>query len=98
MYHIDIDDFYVINKKVWDGKSDASITFRNDELKNLAIIVENDLIQASLSHNLPKYSNVKVLYSNQIKDFTEKDHEVELTLNDGSKFSTKVLIGQFEYL
>lgn len=78
---------------VWDARSDAVITFKNDYQGNLAIIVENDLIQASLIQNLPKYSNVKVFYSKQIKDFTEKLNSVELKLDDGSSISTRILIG-----
>lgn len=79
--------------KVWDAKSDAMIAFKNDTLTNLAIIVENDLIQASLNNNLKKYPNIKVLYSSQIKDFTEKLQTVELKLHDGSLISTRLLIG-----
>lgn len=70
------------------------ITFKNDSLSNLAIIVENDLIQASLSQNLSKYPNVKVFYSSQIKDIVEKTHSVELKMKDDSLISTKILIGK----
>lgn len=81
-------------KKVWDGCSDAAISFRNDDDSNLAIIVENDLIQASLSENLNKIENLRVIYSNQLKDFKVNDNEVELKLNDNINIKTKLLIGR----
>lgn len=69
------------------------ITFKNENLSNLAIIVENDLIQASIARNLPKFSNINVFYSKQIKDLAQKAQSVEIKLDDGSLITTKLLIG-----
>lgn len=62
-------------------------------MENLAIIVENDLIQASLSQNLSKYPNVSVFYASQVKDFDNKEHHVEMKLADDRRIFTKLLIG-----
>jgi 2-octaprenyl-3-methyl-6-methoxy-1,4-benzoquinol hydroxylase len=59
----------------------------------LAIIVENDLIQASLAQRLGEYSNLKVFFSNQIVDFDDKEQHIELKLANKSKIFTKLLIG-----
>ena len=82
---------------MWDACSDASISFRHEneaEDTNLAIIVENDLIQASLSEKIDKFSNLKVIYSNQIKDFKVNDQSVDLKLSDNINLKTKLLIGK----
>lgn len=78
---------------VWDGSSDSFITFHGTNHDNLALIVENDLIQASLSHNLNKYENVNVFYSSEIKDFKSNINNVDIKLKDGKELSTKLLIG-----
>ena len=82
-----------MKKKVWDASSDASITFRNEDGSNLAIIVENDLIQESLNKNIQNMDNVKVFYSSQIKDFKQDFQTVEIKLGDNSSLTTKLLIG-----
>ena len=82
--------------KVWDACSDASISFRHEneiDDTNLAIIVENDLIQASLADKIDKFSNLKVIYSNQLKDFKVNDQSVDLKLSDNISLKTKLLIG-----
>lgn len=81
---------------VWDACSDACISFRHEneaEDTNLAIIVENDLIQASLSEKINKFNNLKVIYSSQIKDFKVSDQAVDLKLSDNVNVKTKLLIG-----
>jgi ubiquinone biosynthesis monooxygenase Coq6 len=79
--------------RVWDGSSDASISFSNDDGSNLATIVENDLIQASIIDRLQAISNVQLIYSNQIKHFEQNEHSVKVQLNDDSIINTKLLIG-----
>ena len=77
---------------VWDGSSDSFISFHGQE-DNLAIIVENDLIQASLSNDLDKVDNLNIFYSSQVKDFNSNSQNVNLKLNDGKEINTKLLIG-----
>lgn len=56
--------------------------------------MENDLILASLTRDLTKHDNLKVLNSTKIKDFSANDQIVDLKLNDDSSISTKLLIGK----
>lgn len=78
---------------VWDGSSDAHISFDNEDNSNLAIIAENNLIQASLAKDLHSFENLKVHYSSQIKDFKVEDSKVDILLKDESKIRTSLLIG-----
>jgi 2-polyprenyl-6-methoxyphenol hydroxylase-like FAD-dependent oxidoreductase len=65
----------------------------------LAIIVENDLIQASLDKRVKDFKNIEILYSSQLKDILQEDGDfVKLKLNDGSFINTKLLIGLFCFL
>ncbi|CAF0735958.1 unnamed protein product [Brachionus calyciflorus] len=83
----------VHNMHVWDGSSDAFISFKNEEGSNLAWIVENDLILASLNRNLSNFDNVKVFYSNKIQSFDQNEQSVDLKLKDDCSIRTKLLIG-----
>jgi ubiquinone biosynthesis monooxygenase Coq6 len=80
---------------VWDGSSDASISFRNEDGSNLALVVENDLIQASLNRGLKQSDNLKILYSSKVKDLKQNFQNVELELNDqtGTRINAKLVIG-----
>jgi ubiquinone biosynthesis monooxygenase Coq6 len=85
----------VHNMHVWDGSSDASISFRNEDGSNLALVVENDLIQASLNRGLKQSDNLKILYSSKVKDLKQNFQNVELELNDqtGTRINAKLVIG-----
>lgn len=82
---------------MWDASSDASISFRNEDGSNLALVVENDLIQASLNQNLKSVENLKILYSSKVKDLKQESQNVELTLNDKTTINTKLVIGKIVY-
>jgi len=79
---------------VWDASSDASISFRNEDGSNLALVVENDLIQASLNQNLKSIDNLKILYSSKVNDLKQNFQNVELILNDKTIINTKLVIGK----
>jgi 2-polyprenyl-6-methoxyphenol hydroxylase-like FAD-dependent oxidoreductase len=79
---------------VWDASSDASISFRNEDGSNLALVVENDLIQASLNQNLKGIDNLKILYSSKVNDLKQNFQNVELILNDKTIINTKLVIGK----
>ena len=81
-------------QKVWDASSDASISFRNEDGSNLACVVENDLIQASLNQNLKQYENVSVLYSNKVTNIKQEYQSVQLKLTDEKTINTKLVIGE----
>ena len=59
----------------------------------MALIVENDLIQASLVRLLPKYENIKVMHSNQVDQFKTSDQCVDIKLKDDKRVKTNLLIG-----
>lgn len=79
--------------QVWDGSSDSHIVFANDDASNLAVIVENNLIQSSLTRDLGKFSNIDILYSSQLEKFNVDGSIVDLTLSGERKLSTSLLIG-----
>ncbi len=79
---------------MWDASSDASISFRNEDGSNLALVVENDLIQASLNQNLKGIDNLKILYSSKVNDLKQNFQNVELILNDKTIINTKLVIGK----
>lgn len=60
----------------------------------MAIIVENDLVQASLDHRIKDFKNVDILYSRQLKDIEKEEGGcLKLKLSDDSFINTKLLIG-----
>ncbi len=80
--------------KVWDACSDSMINFQSND-DNLAVIVENDLIQASLYNTVKKFDNIKIIYSTQVQDIINIDGEehVQIKINDKNFIFTKLLIG-----
>jgi hypothetical protein len=58
------------------------------------MIIENDLVQESLTRLLPKISNLEVFYQSKINNFEHKDQFVELKLNNDKLLRTKLLIGK----
>ena len=74
----------------WDGSSDSFITFERDET-NLSLIVERDLIQASLLNNLNKIENLKLI-SGQVKEIANTG-DINLKLMDNTQLNAKLLIG-----
>lgn len=80
---------------MWDGSSDAYISFSKEDGSHLALIVENELILASLKRNLYNLKNVKVFNSNKIEDFSQNNQNIDVKLKDDLKLKTKLLIGFF---
>lgn len=74
----------------WDGSSDSFITFERDQ-SNLSLIVERDLIQASLLNNLNKIENLKLI-SSQVKEIANTG-DINLKLMDNTQLNAKLLIG-----
>ncbi len=85
--------------KVWESCSDSVITFQSDEDKNLAFLVENDLVQASLDQRIKDFKNVEVLYSSQLKEILKQNgneaNVLQLKLKNDTLINTKLLIGTF---
>ena len=74
----------------WDGSSDSFITFEREDA-NLSLIVERDLLQASLLNNLNKIENLKLI-SSQVKEVTNTG-DINLKLTDDTQLNAKLLIG-----
>ncbi|KAM6960875.1 ubiquinone biosynthesis monooxygenase COQ6, mitochondrial [Aplochiton taeniatus] len=89
--------------QVWDACSDALITFDKDnQLEEMAYIVENDVIVAALNRQLDTLSeNVNVQYQAKVVKYSwPRSHQaadcipwVQLTLASGHTLQTKLLIG-----
>ncbi|KAI8784546.1 ubiquinone biosynthesis monooxygenase COQ6 mitochondrial [Biomphalaria glabrata] len=94
----------VLRMQVWESCADAMITFNNDDMTEaLAYIVENDIILAGIMKALKSFKDrVEVRYQAKATSYSNIDSQsvsstklpyVEMTLNDGSKLRTKLLIG-----
>ncbi|CAD5114549.1 DgyrCDS3667 [Dimorphilus gyrociliatus] len=84
--------------QVWDFASDSTITFNNPNPEhNLAFIVENDVIVDALVEQIKECENVSMRSGTRVEKFAIPSNEstdlVELTLEDGEKILTRLLIG-----
>uniref|UniRef100_A0A665WZF6 Ubiquinone biosynthesis monooxygenase COQ6, mitochondrial n=1 Tax=Echeneis naucrates TaxID=173247 RepID=A0A665WZF6_ECHNA len=89
--------------QVWDACSDALITFDKENLQEeMAYIVENDIVVASLTKQLDSMSdNVQVEYRSKVVKYrwprphhmAESIPWVQVTLANGKTLQTKLLIG-----
>ncbi|XP_047353023.1 ubiquinone biosynthesis monooxygenase COQ6, mitochondrial isoform X2 [Vespa velutina] len=83
--------------QVWDACSDAIITFNEDFLsKELAYIVENDLLLHAVNTQLEEKSNVNVVYNAKVTNLLLPEiigENVEVQLENGKQYKTKLLIG-----
>ncbi|XP_011312288.1 ubiquinone biosynthesis monooxygenase COQ6 isoform X1 [Fopius arisanus] len=96
--HIKSARFTPVRKmQVWDATSDAMITFNEDYLADeIAFIVENDILLHALDQELEDQPNLKVLYNSQVQNISlprRRGDNSEIKLQDGQKFSTKLLVG-----
>uniref|UniRef100_A0A665WYS5 Ubiquinone biosynthesis monooxygenase COQ6, mitochondrial n=1 Tax=Echeneis naucrates TaxID=173247 RepID=A0A665WYS5_ECHNA len=90
-------------ESVWDACSDALITFDKENLQEeMAYIVENDIVVASLTKQLDSMSdNVQVEYRSKVVKYrwprphhmAESIPWVQVTLANGKTLQTKLLIG-----
>ncbi|XP_028931326.1 ubiquinone biosynthesis monooxygenase COQ6, mitochondrial [Ornithorhynchus anatinus] len=88
--------------QVWDGCSEALITFDRDELDPVGYVVENDVIMAALTRRLEAVSDrVDVLYGSRAAELAwpsagrgpEADPWVRVTLADGRRLRAQLLVG-----
>jgi 2-polyprenyl-6-methoxyphenol hydroxylase-like FAD-dependent oxidoreductase len=89
---------FIFFLKVWDACTDSSINLQSDDGEEVAILVENDLVQASLTKNLKDYANLKVFYASQIKDFKKVDENgkecVQIQMSNNETIRSNLLIGK----
>ncbi|XP_049626366.1 ubiquinone biosynthesis monooxygenase COQ6, mitochondrial [Suncus etruscus] len=86
--------------QVWDACSEALIMFDKDNLDDMGYVVENDVILHALTRQLEAVSDrVTILYQSKAVKYTwpcplaDSSPWVLITLEDGSTFQTKLLIG-----
>lgn len=89
----------VKNMQVWDGLSDAMITFDKDNLTDtIAYIVENNLIIHAVTEVLRDKENVTILHETKIKDYklpNLHENDAEIFLENGEKYSCNLLVSDF---
>ncbi|KAK7866922.1 hypothetical protein R5R35_001661 [Gryllus longicercus] len=97
--HITERRFKVVKKmQVWDAISDAMITFTSDEkFSDIAYIVENDLILASVTKQLKHLNNVSIQYGAKVKNCvlpqSGSSEQVSVELEDGTELKCSLLVG-----
>lgn len=83
-------------KQVWDGSSDAIITFNDDNfLKDVAYIVENDVLLFAILKEIEKCENVKIQNDSRIqKVVLQKDGVLNnlVYLQNGQVLSADLLV------
>ncbi|XP_017768546.1 PREDICTED: ubiquinone biosynthesis monooxygenase COQ6, mitochondrial [Nicrophorus vespilloides] len=83
--------------QVWDGLSNAMITFSHDNLIDpVAYIVENDLILDAVNREAKTLNNVKILNEAKIKGYKLKGHESNVNsvvMDNGNNYTCNLLLG-----
>lgn len=83
--------------QVWDGSSDALITFNHDNFSdNVACIIENDLMLDAIYSQLESANNVKILNRSVVDNLElrmEGHSKNVVKLRDGGSVSCDLLIG-----
>ncbi|KAF6216892.1 hypothetical protein GE061_001242 [Apolygus lucorum] len=85
----------VNDMKVWGVYTDDTINYR-DELgskQNIAYIVENDSIVASVTQELKLLENVDIFYGARINNIELGSSSSRIILNNGEAFHSHLLIG-----
>lgn len=88
--------FHWIIVQVWDGCSDALITFNHDNfIGDVSYIVENDVLLHSVLKELEPFSNITIRNEANIERISlEKDGLPcnKVQLNTGEDFSAELLV------
>ncbi|XP_019880267.2 ubiquinone biosynthesis monooxygenase COQ6, mitochondrial [Aethina tumida] len=83
--------------QVWDGVSDAMITFNHENSEDyVSYIVENDVLLSATNRVMKDIKNVQVLYKAKIKQYNLPDHEhdkVSLCMENGDEITCDLLLG-----
>ncbi|XP_011696914.1 PREDICTED: ubiquinone biosynthesis monooxygenase COQ6 isoform X1 [Wasmannia auropunctata] len=83
--------------QVWEACSDAMITFNEDlSCRELAYIVENDLLLHAVNKQLSEKENVTVIYESKICDVKLPKTSMEFVtvqLQSGEQYRTRLLVG-----
>ncbi|XP_055615462.1 ubiquinone biosynthesis monooxygenase COQ6, mitochondrial [Toxorhynchites rutilus septentrionalis] len=91
----------VLKMQVWDACSDALITFNYDDMaENIAWIVENDVLLASVYRQLEQVKNVEIRYSSKIEGCKLIRDGVDMStvqLSNGDRLKCELLVGADGY-
>lgn len=86
----------VKHMRVWESHSDAMITFNsNGSIKDLAYIVENDVLLFSILEKLEKCDNVEMKTGTKIDRISLQQDETmsnEVHLTTGEHFTAELLV------
>uniref|UniRef100_A0A0A9VSH8 Ubiquinone biosynthesis monooxygenase COQ6, mitochondrial n=1 Tax=Lygus hesperus TaxID=30085 RepID=A0A0A9VSH8_LYGHE len=85
----------VHDMKVWGVYTDDTINYRDESgyKKNIAYIVENDSIVASVTQELKVLDNVDIIYGAKINTIDLRSSPSRIILNNGEVFHSNLLIG-----
>jgi len=96
--HIEELRFGSIKKmQVWDACSDAALTFGKPDLsKDIAYIVENDLVVDSLTREVKKLTGrVDIVYQTKVSQYnlpSSESSQAIVVLDNGSEISTELMV------
>ncbi|KYM93567.1 PREDICTED: ubiquinone biosynthesis monooxygenase COQ6, mitochondrial [Cyphomyrmex costatus] len=83
--------------QVWEACSDAMITFNEDlSSKELAYIVENDLLLHAINKQLSEKENITVIYNSKVTDIQLLKTGMEfvtILLQSGERYRARLLVG-----
>lgn len=96
--HISDSRYAVVKKmQIWDGLSDAFITFNNnDSEEDIGYVIENDLVLKGSTEEADCLENVNIRYGEKINNYHINDYkekENAIILSDGSVLKCKLLLG-----
>jgi len=82
---------------VWDACSDAALTFGKPDLsKDIAYIVENDLVVDSLTREVKKLTGrVDIVYQTKVSQYnlpSSESSQAIVVLDNGSEISTELMV------
>lgn len=87
---------------MWDGVSDACITFAHDQ--NISYIVENDVLVHGILEEMKKNTNITLTNSSKIKEVHLAQNENSangsgsVILQSGEKYSCDLLVSTNTFL
>ncbi|XP_011057251.1 PREDICTED: ubiquinone biosynthesis monooxygenase COQ6 [Acromyrmex echinatior] len=96
--HIEAIRYSPVQKmQVWEACSDAVITFNEDfSCKELAYVIENDLLLHAINKQLSKKENVTLIYNSKVADVKLLKTGIEfvtIQLQSGEQYRTRLLVG-----
>lgn len=81
--------------KVWDSTGNGSLHFDSADIgmAEMGHIIENRVIRAALLKRIEEYENIYFICPARLTSWQNDDEALHLTLADGSKITTSLLVG-----